>query len=341
MSAIIPFDGAGAKLPAYLAKRDSLPDINRDVVTAAAYPTMSIMGGKFALVRDGMRTTLMKPPPDEDEAVQKIEMAVLRANMHSRVFYMKKYEEGDSTSAPPDCYTMDGVKPAAGVPNKQADHCATCPHSVWGTGNTEKGTGRACSDTPRLAIAAPDNLDDVYLLRVPPASIKNWKEAVKIAKTRNIPYNALVYRVSFDKEASAPVLLFRPVGLLSDEAYGKAGEQYDGELVRSIVGLDEPPARAAASAPAPAPAVEADELDAAIAARQVVKTAAAKAKPAVTPSELDEVAPPAEKPVKAKPAAAAAKPEPKPEPARQTPPADDDGGDLMAGLSSLLDSHDD
>lgn len=332
MNDIIPFDGSVA-LPAYLKNRDQVRNINDDISLAAPYPTMSVRGKVFTIVRDGVRTKLMKPAPDNDEVAQKIEVAVLRANMHSRIFYLKEFDEGGDNNAPPDCFSMDGQKPVATAPNKQSDFCNTCPHSVWGTGNTEKGTGRRCSDAPRLAIATPDKLEEPYLLRLPPASIKNWKEAVKIGKQRNLQYNMLVYRISFDADASTPLLLFRPTGLLSDAAYAKANdEMYDSELVRSVVGLDEPAAPARAPAPAPAPDPAASELDAAIAAKAA--TAKAKAtKPVVTETELDSVAPPP-KPTPA--------PAPKAEPAKATKPVVQEAagpapdGDLLAGLSSLL-----
>lgn len=346
MSQMIPF-GSGAQLPAYLKNRAALSERNADVVTAAAYPTLSIKGKTFAVVRDGKRSVVMRPDDDETPASY-VEVSVLRANMKARVFYMKKYDEADGEAkTPPDCMSMDGVAPLPGVPNKQSDACATCPHSVWGTGNAEKGTGRACSDTPRLAIARADALDDAFLLRVPPASIKNWKDAVKIAKERQIPYNALIYRMSFDIDAATPLLKFKPVGLLDDAGFAKADELYDGELVRAIVGIDVPASAAPAPAPAPAPAVDADELDAALAARAAVNQAKAAAKPAapapaakptVTPDELDTIVPPAPAP--------APKPKPKPAPVEAAPgpapaakPAVDD--DLLEGLDDLLKNSDD
>lgn len=343
MSNIIPF-GEGAQLPAYLKNREALATVNNDVVTAAAYPTLSIKGKVFTVKRDGERKVLMNPR-DPESTAQYIETAILRVNMHNRVFYAARFDDSTSEGAVPDCYSLDGKVPAASAPNKQCSNCAACPHSVWGSRVKEDGSsdgkGRACSDQPRLAIAPPDALDQAMLLRVPPASISGLKDAIKLAKQRNIPYNALVYRISFDTAAASPKLVFKPIGLLDDAGYAKVQAEYDGELVRAITGLDD----VGQAAPAPAPAagpISSDELDAAIAARQVAQKAAAGAKAAakpaatVTEDELNRVAPPAPKPAPA-PAPKAA---PAPAPAA-APAAEGSLDDLLGGLDALLGTKDD
>ena len=332
MSAIIPFDGG--KLPAYLKNRESLPNVNAEVVTAAAFPSISIKGKQFTINRDGLKVTLMKPD-DPDEVAQKIEVAVLRANTGAKVFYAKRYVEGDQS--PPDCFSRDGKAPDASVANPQAQNCQVCKHAQWGSRISDDGEskGKSCNDQVRLAVAMPDKLDDPHLIRVPPASIKNFKEAVKIAKQKNIPYNALVYRVGFDKDAASPELTFKPVGLLDDAGYAQVSELYDGELVRAVVGLEGELVAHAPAAPAQKPAVETDELDAALATRAAAKPAAkpvAKPAPAAVQSaELDEaldVAPaPAPAPAPAKKPAAKAKP---------APVVAEDGDALLSGLDDLL-----
>lgn len=346
MSAIIPFDGG--QLPAYLKNPANLPNVNAEVVTAAAYPTMSIKGKQWTVVRDGQRTVLMKPD-DPDETAQKIEVAVIRANTGAKVFYAKKYVEGDMS--PPTCFSRDGKVPSSTIAEPVHKNCQLCPNNQWGSRITEDGKqARACADQVRLAIATPDKLDDPYLLRVPPASIKNFKDAVKLAKSRNIPYNALVYRLSFDKEAASPEILFKPIGLLDDAGYAKVCELYDDELVHAVVGLVDGPAEVVPPPPAAKPAVETDELDAALAARAAAPAPAPKAKPVAKPApapvqsdELESVLgdepaaepAPAPAPAPAKKTAAAAKPAPKP----AAKVVEDD--DLLGGLDDLLGGTDD
>jgi hypothetical protein len=247
--------------------------INEDVQLAAAYATMSIKGKVFTLIKDGTSKQLAKKDDlGEMVPVTYIQAVVLRANVKSRVYYAEKYDEENSQGAKPTCFSHDGIAPDDLSRAKQAAKCALCPHAVWGTGNVDKGEGTACSPNARLAIASPDKPGEAMLLRVPPASIKSFKEAVKLGDARNAPYNSLVMRIAFDSMAPSPKLIFKPVGVLTDAAFEQADKMYDNDVVHAIVGVVSH-AAAAPQLAAPAPDV-ADELDAALAAREVVKAAA-------------------------------------------------------------------
>jgi len=307
MSDIVPF--ASAQLPAYLRDRaDMAKSLNKDVVTAAQFPTLTIKGKVFTLVRDNERKTLMNPL-DAEEVAQSIQLSVLRANTKSRVYYAQSYVEGDSDGARPTCYSHDGVAPAPNAMSAQAKKCAICPHAVWGSKLRDDGTageGTECAVNTRLAVAPPDDLEHPYLLRVPAGSRKNYADAVKAADARGIPYTAVVMKVRFDPAAPAPKLIFQPVGLLPDAAFAQATAMYEHEVVRAIVGVDEP---ARTDAPADDGGVDTSELDAALAAKQATDKAAATARPAAKPPA--PAAPPAQAPAPA-PAAARVAPKAKP-----------------------------
>jgi hypothetical protein len=337
MSSIVPF--SGGQLPAYLKNKSVLAGINKDVAVGAQYPTLSIKGKVFTLVKDNERKIMMRLD-EPDEVAQSINLSVVRANTKSRVLYLKEYVEGEAENARPDCSSNDGVAPEANSGAPQSKKCAICPHAVWGSGRNGEGT--RCSVNTRLAVSDPDNLDLQFLLRVPAGSRKNFADAVKAADTRGIPYNALVMKVGFDPTAPSPKLTFKPIGLLDDAGYAKASARYDTELVRSIVGLH------ADETVEVADEVATDELDAAIAAKAVVKQAQVKPKPVAAPAldltELDalvdQVAPAKPEPVKAKP-----KPKPvevKPEPVAVAPAAAGTGmDDLLGDLDALLGNSDD
>ena len=335
--AMIPF-AAGSQLPAYLQTVGDDYLINREV-GRTSFPHISIKGKVFKLVKDGEGKILTKPDAP-DEVLQFIQLAVLRANAHARVYYEDSYKDGDSDGKPPTCQSADGITPNADAREPQANKCAVCPHAVWFTAKDDKGEARegtACSVNTRLAVADPDKLDEPFLLRVPAASKKNFSDAVKAASSRKIPYTALVMRVGFDPESSSPKLTFKPVGLLSDAAYAEVKGAYDSDLVREIVGLREPVSAAvvqAVSGP-----VSTDELDAAISAKAAVSKAAA---PAGGPAPVKAAAAaPKAAPPKAAPAPAPA-PAPKAAPPKAAPapaPASMDG--LLEGLDTLLGSTDD
>ena len=119
---IIPFDNS-ARLPAYLANRTTrTTSINHDLLPGAAFPTLSIKGKVFTLVK-GSERKVMTRHDDPDEALQSLNIAVVRANSKSRVFYAKAFTEGESDGKPPTCFSSDGIAPSAAV--SSARHAPT------------------------------------------------------------------------------------------------------------------------------------------------------------------------------------------------------------------------
>jgi hypothetical protein len=330
---IVPFESQ-SNLPAYLSEAPGLLDINKEVVRAAAFPVMSIKGMKFTMVQDGVRRVLTKPD-DPEEVAQSIGVVFLRANMHAKTFYAKKYSEGDSDGARPDCYSYDGVAPSANAQAPQAKKCAVCPHNQWGSrvgdgDQSGEGKGKACQDNARIAISTPDNMNPT-LLRVPPASLKGLKEMLKVVASRKVPYNAVVVKIGFDREAPSPKLTFKPVGLMDDAGYQRVKALYEDDVVRAVVGLDD-----LAADPAEVkvePKVDADELDAALAARAVTQKAKEKAKPV---QEDEAPAPKAEKKAKVK-----VEVDEDEAPAPKAEKKASAASDLLADLDDLLGSKDD
>jgi hypothetical protein len=358
---IVKYEATG-NLPAYLTNGAANLDINNEVVRSAAFPSLSIKGKTFTVNRDGVKTILTKPGED-DEVAQSIGVVFLRANMNAKTFYAKKYSEGDSDGARPDCYSFDGVAPSPNSVDAQAKKCAICPHNQWGSrigdgdGGEEK-KGKACQDNARIAVSTPDTMDPM-LLRVPPKSLKSLRDMLKGIKARKVPYNAVVVKIGFDREAPSPVLTFKPVGFMDDAGYATVNAQYDDEVVRAIVGVEDTGDQAPPVSPAPS--ISMDELDAAIAAREATRKAAATAAPAakapLVEDDLDDILPKAKpapkleaKPVKAEPKA---KPAPKeytnggdeeetlPKAMTKAAPKTSSGASLLADLDDLLGNKDD
>lgn len=356
MSNIVLFGAQGAKLPAYLANRTELAKaINADVAGASGFPVLSIKGKVFTLVK-GSEKKILTRPDDPDEVLQSLNLTVVRANKNSRVFYAKAYSEDDADGAKPTCYSGDGVAPAADAREPQAKKCQLCPHAVWGSKAGDSGKGTACSVNTRLAVVDPENVGEPWLLRVPAGSRANFADACKVADTRGLPYNAVVLKVSFDKEAPAPKLVFKPIGLVGDDSYSKVQALYETDEVKEIVGMI---ARRGAEE-AEVPKIEADELDAAMLARDTTAKAAGKpvkAPQQIVEDDIDEVVEkPAKPAAKAKPVAEElsiddieevakpAKPAAKVKPAAEKPAkaaATSDMSDLLGDLDALLGDSDD
>lgn len=294
---IIPFD-SGSKLPAFLKKVD-VAALNSDLTAHAGggFPVISIKGKVFAVVRDGDREIQMNPK-DPDSAATSLNVVLIKANKGtSKVFYLKGYDKDSSEGQKPDCYSNDGVEPAADAQNKQAKKCATCPHNQWGSRVSEKGAtkGKACADAVRMAVAPAGQINDAMLLRVPPASIKALGEYGQMLAKRGVGYNMVVTKIGFDLQAESPKLTFSPVGLLDDEGFAEVQEIAASDIVSNILGSS---VMAAVAAEVAAPAEEAEE------APEVKPAAKPKAAAKPVAEEAEEEAPaakPAAKP-KAKPA---------------------------------------
>jgi hypothetical protein len=137
----------------------------------------------------------------------------------------------------------------------------------------------------RIAIAPPDQVNDPMLLRVPPASIKALGELGTTCAKRGVPYNAVVTKISFDLASATPKLLFKPVGLVSDETFEAIKQVANSDIVRNITGNG---FAAPALESTPTVSVEEEPL--------VNKKPVTKAKPKEEPAEAPKPAP------KAKPA---------------------------------------
>lgn len=234
MSEIIPFDG---NLPAYL-KNQNVENLNGDLISTVStgFPVVSIKGKIFAIVRGGDRTTMMNPK-DPDSPATAIEVVLLKGNKGvSKVYYAKGYQEG-SEDQKPDCFSNEGIKPEESSKNPQSKQCSTCPHNQWGSKIGDNGgKGKACQDSKRLAIAAAGLINDPYLLRVPPASIKALSEYAAALQKRNLHYSQVVTKIAFEAEAATPKLTFKAMGYLPEAAYNEVREVVDTEVVASILG---------------------------------------------------------------------------------------------------------
>lgn len=283
MANIIPFESAA--LPASIAGLFQISDDLSNGV-GGGYPTLSIKGKVFHIVRGDDRTLVSKPD-DPDEPATSLEVVIVKANPAlSKVYYEGTYVEG--SDAKPLCYSNDGIKPAADSEQPQANSCVTCPHNQWGSRVTDNGgQAKACADSRRIAIASVGQINDPMLVRVPAASLKSLAQYNDLLKKRGVPYQAVVTKMGFDHSVAHPSLTFKPVGFLDESGMKQVAEMVETDLVKNIIGTGT--TRGASS-----PKLE---------AQTVTKTTAAPAKPAAKPAEEAKAeAAPVEKPA-AKPAA--------------------------------------
>ncbi len=291
MSNIIPFESG--KLPSFLTKID-VAALNADLTAhggTGGFPVISIKGKVFAVVRDGERKVLPNPK-DPDSPATSIDVVMLKANKGtSKVFYAKGYTEG-AEGVKPDCSSSDGVKPDASIKSPQSKSCAVCPHNQWGSKIGEGGgKGKACQDGVRVAVATPNQVNEPYLLRVPPASIKALGEYGQMLAKRGIAYNLVVTKIGFDMEAPTPKLTFKAIGMIDEATYNACQETIASDVVAQITGTA-PSVAVVESDAEPEIQVEAEAEEPAVEAPEVKKKPAAKkaeAKPAATEVSIDSM----------------------------------------------------
>lgn len=287
MSAMIPFKSGN--LPAHIAARAANAPSNTDLTQGASggFPVLSIKGKVWTVVRgkDNREVVLN----DDGDPRSSIELVILKANPNiSKVFYAETFSEG--SDAAPTCYSHDGIAPAPDATEPQSKKCATCPRAVWGSKITDNGKkAKECSDSRRVAVAAPDALNDPMLLRVPAASLKPLAEFGTLLGKKGVSYNLVTTKVGFEPETASPKLTFRPMAYLTEEQVAEMEAARDSDAVTQILGMS------------PFPTADEEGFDDHDKAAAPAKKSKAKPAPA-DDDEDDEPAPAPAKKAKAKPA---------------------------------------
>jgi len=328
MSNIVP---SNIQIPAHLAKVVGQPSalsaaLAGGLAGGAEYPRISIKGSRFRIVEGGAENVLEET---------KLSVVIVGANPRlSKTYYAKQWTP-DSEPSSPDCYSLDGIRPAADSTDPQNDSCAGCPMNAWGSKITPLGQQiKACADQKRLAVvAANDPTGPVYLLQVTPAALKGLGSYQKELSMRGIPVEAVKTVVTFDTDASFPKLMFKFGGFLDAEEYEAVEELFGADRVLEITGekaatVDEAPAPKpkAATKPSVKPAPEPEPEPVA-----PTRGFGAKAAPKAAPVEEDVPAP--------KPKAAA-KPAPKAA-AKVVPAAEPAAKSLADEIAALMGDMDD
>jgi len=232
MSNVIPFEQK--TLPAFLSNLGKTVNDDLCAGVGGGFKSLSIKGKVFAIVAGKDNRQIIMNPNDEDEAATSLEVVILKANKtQSKVWYGKEWVEGEEPTKPA-CFSNDGVSPDKDSTDPQSKSCATCKWNAFGS--AKNGKGKACSDSRRVAVAAPDRLNEPMMLRVPAASLKPLAEFGRTLTARGVPYNSVVTKLRFELDVPTPQLIFKPVGFLSPEQFEEAQAMAESETVGQIIG---------------------------------------------------------------------------------------------------------
>jgi len=233
-------------------------------------PHVSIKDNRFTLVDAG----------GNEKQHDKLYLEVVIADVNpaiSKVYYEGKYDP-KAENVGPTCFSDNGVGPSSQATKPQNAVCSTCPMNAWGSAVSQM-TGKqtkACNDAKKIAVIVPELGNDmVFLLRIPPASLKNLAAYARTLSgmslgSRPAEPSDVVTRVSFESQG---VLRFEPTSFI-DERVCSLLEALDvSDKTAAIVGRDDvvvgalpapktavaiaaPAFVAPAPAPAPAPSAE-------------------------------------------------------------------------------------
>lgn len=157
----------------------------------------------------------------------------------SRKFYAGSYTPGES--APPDCWSNDGMTPDASIEAPQHANCEGCPQNIKGSG---VGDSRACRFEKRIAVVLADDIKgSVYQLILPSKSYFGkgdqdhmpFEQYAKYVASQGYNINMIVTEMKFDSDSDNPKLVFRPVGFLNRDQWEAAKMQGQTPEAKSAV----------------------------------------------------------------------------------------------------------
>lgn len=215
MSNLTLFKAGNVAIPDYLRQTDETTKL---LAGNSGGKQISIKGGVWRMIVGGEEVA-----KNEDRAMNFVIVAA--APKVHRTYFKDKYEEGKTIE--PTCWSADGVKPDAEVPDAARQHsvCATCPQNVAGSGD---GNSRACRYSRRIAVALENDLTgNIYRLQLPAKSIFGRPEGdkmpldayAKFLAGHNVPITGVVTEARFDTAEAVPVIKFRAVRPLAPDEW--------------------------------------------------------------------------------------------------------------------------
>jgi len=234
MSDLVP---TNIQIPAHLASRIGKTSAVMEAAMSGVsgggegYPRISIKSSRFRILEDGTETVL-------DQTA--LDVVIVGANIGTAKSYYASEWTKDSEPKGPDCFSYNGVRPHSTASNPQHDTCAGCPHNAYGSKVSPNGQPmKACADQRRLAVVAADDPDGpIYLMIVPPASLKNWNTYVRQLGQRQLMPEICRTRIGFDPDASFPKLMFKFGGLLDETTQDTIDQRLESPDISGMCGND-------------------------------------------------------------------------------------------------------
>jgi hypothetical protein len=234
------------QLPAHLTSRKvRAVSTALENLGAGSVPYVSIKGNRFLLIDAAGNE---KPAGAMDPKLGLyLDAVIVDSNPHrSKIYYANAYDPSASEFVPPDCFSDNGIGASSQAARPQSKLCASCPHNQWGS-ETSRLTGRgtkACNDVQKVALLIPGN-DMLFLLRVPPASLKHLGRYAMSLKSlsaggRQVDITELVTRISFDQNAVG-ILQFNPSDFIDAKTAASIDKVWQNDAAAIMLGKHDKP----------------------------------------------------------------------------------------------------
>lgn len=244
MTNLVPIDQAKALAPAKMRERFKTGEvINKNFADGVrdTFPTLSIKGKVFRMRQGGREQPYVDP--NTNQVMTFLDVVFVNASrLIAKSYYEKGFAEGDMN--PPDCWSLDSIRPDASVANKQSPTCAGCAQNAFGSRITDNHKqAKACQDQRRVAVTLPHllagDVPTTVLLRVPQSSLKPLKAYVDLLARHQFEPTACITRLSFDYNEAFPKLQFQFVKGLTDEEYDKIETVGESDYVQQMLNVPE------------------------------------------------------------------------------------------------------
>jgi len=149
-----------------------MPSLGQKLVGGLSAPQparISLNDGRFTLYTDnGAQHPTVAPG-------LVIQVIFVGGNSHvSKRLYSEDEYDAENHNRP-TCWSDNGTAPSDQVSTPQSPTCGMCPHNQWkGTGST--AIPPVCSDRKKTAVMVSGAGNSVFLLDIPPASLKPFKK---------------------------------------------------------------------------------------------------------------------------------------------------------------------
>jgi hypothetical protein len=230
-----------SQMPSFMAQTTRLnANAAAQANIQASFAVLSVKGKEWRVRYRGEDERLEETVTDSQGRQLNVKRAELEvvvvavASAVSKTFYAEDWQDGQREA--PDCSSVNGIVPDAGVRAKQSDTCALCPQNRFGSARTSASgkKGKACKDGRRIAVVPWGDLEcDSYggpiMLRLPTMSIGNFAQYCRRLEAFGADVTQVRTRLSFT-DATHPEIMFQEAGWL------ESPDQY--ETIREHAGSD-------------------------------------------------------------------------------------------------------